>query len=159
MMSAGLFFLSGLIFARGNTRHRRSEHAQAPCLRRHRSSGRAPLLVACALLSQLCDHQRWANRVNDCCRRALSYFALSVFGYASTERFATPTSIEAPHRLGDKTIPNGAMLSAWFPWSSPRYPAFLVIFSGYVMRETARAPATPWPGLCVRGVVTESSEG
>jgi hypothetical protein len=136
MTSAGLFFLSGLIF--GAWKYAaivRSEQAQAPVY--VDIAHRTALLYsfACALLSQLCATNVWANWVNLTAAVVLiSYFAVSVFGYAVHGALRdTDNQLRRPHRLGNKTIPNGAMLSFMVSLILAEVSAFLVIFSGYMM--------------------------
>jgi hypothetical protein len=136
MMSAGLFFLAGLLF--GAWKYAaivRSEQAQAPVY--VDIAHRTALLYsfACALLSQLCATNAWANRVNLTAAVVLvSYFALSVLGYAVHGALRdTDNQLKRPHRLGNKTIPNGVMWSFMVSLVLAEVSAFLVIFSGYVM--------------------------
>jgi hypothetical protein len=136
MASAGLFFLSGLLFGAWKyTAIVRSEQAQAPVY--VDIAHRAALLYsfACALLSQLCATNAWANRVNLAAAIVLIiYFAVSVLGYVVHGALRdTDNQLKRPHRLGTKTIPNGAMLTFMVSLIVAEVSAFLVIFSGYLL--------------------------
>ena len=135
MVSSGLFFLSGLLF--GAWKYAaivRSEQAQAPVY--VDIAHRAALLYsfACALLAELCARNAWANGVNLSAAVVLiSYFAVSVFGYLVHGALRdTDNQLKRPHRLGSKTIPNGAMLGFMVSLVIAEVAGFLVIFSGYL---------------------------
>jgi hypothetical protein len=135
LTSAGVLFFFGLVF--GAWKYAciaRSPEAQAPVY--VDIAHRAALLYsfACVLVAELARASAWSNTVNLAAAIVLvTYFAAAVLGYAVHGVLRdTDNQLKRPHRLGKKTIGDGAMRAFLVSLIAAEIGSFLVIFTGYL---------------------------
>lgn len=135
LTSAGVLFFFGLLF--GAWKYAciaRSAEAQAPVY--VDIAHRAALLYsfACVLVAELAAASAWSDTINLAAAIVLvTYFGAAVLGYAVHGALRdTDNQLKRPHRLGKKTIGDGAMRAFLISLIAAEIGSFLVIFTGYL---------------------------
>lgn len=135
LISAGIFFLVGLLTGTWKYRHTLVQpDARAPIY--VDTAHRASLLYAfaCALLADLVARSAWPDAANlGAALLLVVFFAVTILGYVLHGALRdTDNQLRRPHRLGTRTIPGGLMLGFMSALVVGEVGGFLVILSGFI---------------------------